>query len=102
MQNGKPIVPLLYFAQKSLIKSLGELFVKTDMFERCKTPSSLRSLDLPVGKTSRLPKNFELGFGMRDHISKLKTKDVVSKREMIAFKKVAHFVIITMVNILFD
>ena len=31
MQSGNLIVPLLYFAQKSLINSSGQLFVKTDV-----------------------------------------------------------------------
>ena len=65
-QSDKPMVPFLYFELKSVIKSLMELIVKSEVLEECKTSSSLKSLDLSKGDNLLHPKNVELGFGVKD------------------------------------
>ena len=75
--------------------------LKYVLLERCKTPSSLKSLDLSKEESLFLPKDTELVLDEKDRISKLKTKDM-SETEINAFEKECCTVRINVVNKLFD
>lgn len=68
------------------------------LLERCKTPSSLKSLDLSKEESLLLPKDTELVLDEKDRISKLKTKDMSETELMLSRKNVALLGLTSLIN----
>ena len=96
------MVPFMYFELKSIIKSLMELILKPLILEKCKSPTSFKTLDLPKEENLLLNHEIELGFAVKDLLNKLKVKDIVSGREIAEFKREACCVIRAILDKLFE
>ena len=96
------MVPFMNFELKSIIKSLMELIVKPLILEKCKNPTSFKTLDLSKEENLLLNNEIELGFAMKDLLNKLKVKDIVPQHEIAEFKREACCVIRAILDKLFE
>ena len=76
--------------------------MKHEEIEKCKGGPQLKDLDLPNGSVFLDLKNMQTGFGVEENLRKLKSKDVVTHRQICAFKEEAQVFVVTMLNKLFE
>ena len=89
-QTDQPMIPFMFKDLKSLIKSILAIIVKPETLEKCAKAKQLIDLNLDDKTILLTKKDMDLGYGVKNVLNNLKSKDIVSLEQINTFLKEAQ------------